>query len=112
MKLTSHPDMIETHLKNEQNKDQKTLRIPCKKCGKSYKIQVPLNITEEVDHFPFPLILMHSADDADGEKIHTMLAYIDKNLKCRHVDFLKGKRVYITPYIVYNPSLLQVYCKK
>lgn len=90
----------------------KTLRIPCSKCNKTYKIKLPMDISNNIEHYPFPIVLMHTGNENDRRKIHTMIAYIDKELKCRHVDFLEGKRVFITPYIVYNPSLLQMYCNK
>lgn len=49
----------------------------------------------------------------DGVKqVHTLVAYIDKNLKCRHVEVLSGKRLFITPFILYNPSLLFLSCNK
>ena len=108
----SSKDRIEEILNLTKQEDFVKLRIPCKKCNKTFKINVPRNIAVDVDQFPFPIILMHSAEEDGKRKIHTMLAYIDQNLKCRHVDHLKGQRVYITPYIVYNPSMLSVYCAK
>ncbi len=42
--------------------------------------------------------------------IHTLVAYLDAQLKCRSVEFITSNQVFITPFILYNPSLLNVYC--
>jgi hypothetical protein len=69
------------------------------------------DISKSGGSFPFPIIVMHTVMEPHKE-IHSLVAYIDKNFKCRHAEFLSGSRVFITPYIVYNPSLLQMYCMK
>lgn len=103
---------VEKHFASKTENKFKKLRIPCCKCNKTYKINLPMDITNDVENYPFPLVLMHTAHENDRNKIHTLIAYIDKDLKCRHIEFLEGKRVFITPYIIYNPSLLQMYCNK
>lgn len=92
---------------------QKILRIPCEICNRTFKVKIPSSLAVKVENFPFPIVLMHSASQDDGKReIHTMIAYLDHELHCRHVDHVSGERVFITPYIIYNPSLLQVYCVK
>ena len=93
-------------------KKLKTLRIPCKKCGgRMFKIKIANQMAETAEYYPFPIILMHS--DINNNGLHTLIAYLDKNLSVRSVDYLEGKnRVFITPYILYKPSLLKAYCYK
>ncbi len=85
--------------------------VPCPICNRVFHQQLSSDIVEDVDRFPFPIVCMHTAGQG-GKEVHTMVAYVDKQLKCRHVESLPGKRVFITPYIMYNPSLLQLQCGK
>ena len=90
-------------------KDLENIQILCPECKKIYKILISKKILEDVKSFPFPVITMHASEES--ENIHTLLVYLDQNLKCRHIEFI-DKRVFITPYILYNPCLLNVYCHK
>jgi len=85
--------------------------IPCKQCGRVFRINISDEILQDVEKYPFPLILMHLAKD-ETKEFHTVIAYIDQNFQCRHVEYLIGKRVFITPYILYNPSLMMLRCNK
>jgi hypothetical protein len=58
------------------------------------------------------VIAMHTGGDASHPEVHNLVAYIDKQLQCRHAEYLDGSRVFITPYILYNPHLLRVFCWK
>lgn len=85
--------------------------VPCKQCGRVFKVNITDEILQDVQKFPFPVVLMHISND-DKKEVHTLIAYIDDNLHCRHVENLIGKRVFITPYILYNPSLMMLRCNK
>jgi len=87
----------------------KSVNILCPECKKVYKIIISRKILEDVKSFPFPIITMHASDEIG--KIHTLLVYLDESLKARHIERI-DKRVFITPYILYNPCLLNVYCHK
>lgn len=93
----------------EKDDNKKTVLIPCPNCGEIVKIQLDVSITNKIECFPFPILAMHTGA---GKNIHTLVAYIDKQLRCRHAEYLSGKRVFITPFIAFNPSLLQIYCNK
>lgn len=101
-------------MKNQEDKAIK-VRIPCPKCSFIIIIKMDEKYVKELEtkdiSFPFPIIAMHTIMKPKRE-IHTLVAYIDKQLKCRHAEYLSGERVFITPYIVYNPSLLQMFCIK
>ncbi|KYC45809.1 MAG: hypothetical protein APG12_00789 [Candidatus Methanofastidiosum methylothiophilum] len=86
-----------------------SVNILCPVCKKVYKIEISKEIIEGVSGFPFPIIAMHASEEIG--KIHTLLVYLDESLKCRHIEHI-DKRVFITPYIIYNPCLLNVYCHK
>jgi hypothetical protein len=58
------------------------------------------------------VIAMHTGNEGSHPVVHNLVAYIDKQLKCRHTEYLDGSRVFITPYILYNPNLLRVFCFK
>lgn len=86
-------------------------RVPCKLCNRIFTVGIDPSIIEKVnqeERFPFPIVLMHLAGGEKGksEEVHTLIAYIDKQMHCRHVTVLDGKRVFITPYILYNPNLI------
>lgn len=89
--------------------ESENINILCPECKKIYKIIISRKILEDVKNFPFPVVTMHASDES--ERIHTLLVYLDENLKCRHIEYI-DKRVFITPYILYNPCLLNVYCHK
>lgn len=90
-------------------KDLGNIQILCPKCKKVYKIVISKQITEDVKTYPFPVVAMHASEES--ENIHTLLVYLDESLKCRHIEYI-DKRVFITPYILYNPYLLNIYCHK
>jgi hypothetical protein len=101
----------ETELKDNKNKIKHTTRVPCKFCNRIFTVGLDervLKKMEKIDRYPFPIVLMHLANNEkeDKEEVHTLIAYIDKQLNCRHVTILDGKRVFITPYILYNPNLI------
>ncbi|UYP47776.1 hypothetical protein NEF87_004061 [Candidatus Lokiarchaeum ossiferum] len=104
---------IETFLKNQKKGKSTTVLIPCKKCNETKKIEINKSMVENVENFPFPIFLMHCADNSEGKiEIHTLIAYLDNKLNCRHVEFLEGNQVFITPFILYNSNLLHVYCQR
>jgi hypothetical protein len=86
--------------------------IPCRYCGnRIFKINISKDLLNDIERFPFAIITMHVSNDG-LKQVHTLVAYIDKNLTCRHVELLSGKRFFITPYVLYNPSLLFLSCNK
>lgn len=83
------------------------VNVPCSQCKKTFSVSVDVDKMSQKSN-PFPLLFMHTRDW--GEKaVHIMIAYIDKNANCRHVELLDGDTVFITPFIIYNPELLSVY---
>ena len=101
----------QTDIENESKIVGKTL-IPCKECeDRIFKIAITEDLLEDVEKYPFTIVTMHAAHDGT-KKVHTVVAYIDKQLQCRHAEVLTGKRVFITPYILYNPNLLFLSCVK
>jgi len=90
----------------------KVVLIQCPKCKAIVKIKLAASIGETIEYFPFPVIAMHTGGDASHPEVHNLVAYIDKQLQCRHAEYLDGSRVFITPYILYNPHLLRVFCWK
>jgi hypothetical protein len=90
----------------------KITRVPCPKCNRIFKAHISLDILEDVERYPFNIVLMHVSIEEDKKEVHTLVAYIDKELKCRHVNLLLGKKLFITPFILYNPSLLSLSCNK
>ncbi|MBD3194835.1 MAG: hypothetical protein GF317_07265 [Candidatus Lokiarchaeota archaeon] len=86
--------------------------VPCSECNRVFKIVVSEDVVDSVERFPFPIVLMHYSSKNDKKAVHTMIAYIDKDMQCRHCTVLDGKRVYITPYILYNPNLVALSCNK
>lgn len=91
-----------------------TTRVPCSKCGgRVFKVEIDQEVFENIQRYPFPIILMHSStSEKERREVHTLIAYIDKDLQARHVTILDGKRVFITPYILYNPNLIAFSCNK
>ncbi|MBD3227017.1 MAG: hypothetical protein GF329_02430 [Candidatus Lokiarchaeota archaeon] len=87
------------------------INVHCSKCNEIFKIGITHDTLETIDKFPFPIVLMHYSHTGD-ESVHTLIAYIDKELNCRHVEYLVGKKVFITPYILYNPAKLVLSCNK
>ncbi|MBD3341841.1 MAG: hypothetical protein GF353_22240 [Candidatus Lokiarchaeota archaeon] len=98
---------------DQDDKKVHTTLVPCKKCqGRVFKIKLNQDLLDEVDRYPFTIITMHTALQSEKKEIHTLVVYIDKDLNARHVEVLSGKRVFITPYILYNPSMLFLSCNK
>lgn len=96
----------------ENQKVHKTL-VPCRKCGdRVFSVTLSQDLIDAVERFPFTIVLMHVGEEDGKREVHTMVAYIDKDLNCRHVEILTGKKVFITPYILYNPNLLYLSCNK
>ncbi|TFF86407.1 MAG: hypothetical protein EU551_01630 [Promethearchaeota archaeon] len=87
------------------------IKVSCSKCGEIFKIGITDDTLKTIDRFPFPIVLMHISHSGD-KNVHTLIAYIDRDLRCRHVEYLVGKKVYITPYILYNPAKLVLSCNK
>ncbi len=85
-----------------------TTNIPCDSCKKTYHIDVREETIREQSRYPFPILVMHTWSWG-RRQVHSLIAYIDKDGKCRHTELLDGNRVFITPYIVYNPDMLNVY---
>lgn len=85
--------------------------VPCSKCGKIFKVEITQDILNDIERYPFTIVLMHVSSVENGKKeIHTLVAYLDKYLNCRHVTVLLGRRLFITPYVLYNPTLLILSC--
>ena len=104
--------MIDNEYNTMQNEDVHETWIPCKKCGgRIFKIKISEDLLNDVEKFPFAIISMHLSNDGTRQ-VHTLVAYIDRAFKCRHVEVLSGKRIFITPYILYNPNLLFLSCNK
>lgn len=103
-------------LKN-QEKGVRT-KVPCNKCGgRVFEVSLTQDLIDDVKRFPFTIVLMHVGMNPDNpeessREVHTMVAYIDKQFHCRHVQVLTGRKVFVTPYIVYNPNLLYLSCNK
>ncbi|MBD3197681.1 MAG: hypothetical protein GF317_21695 [Candidatus Lokiarchaeota archaeon] len=90
------------------DKEEKKVIVTCPECpNRDFKVRVSPDLLESVESFPFELVLMHVAGD-DKKHVHTLVAYIDKNLECKHSVCLTGRRVIVTPYILYNPRLLSL----
>lgn len=90
-----------------------SVSIPCKQCGgRIFKVNISEDVIQSVERYPFTIVCMHVGLDAEKKQVHTMVAYIDKELNCRHVEVLQGKKVFVTPYILYNPNLLFLSCNK
>lgn len=87
------------------------VHVPCSMCKRTFSLGLSEDIFTYVERFPFPIVCMHTAGDS-GKEVHTLVAYVDKQFKCRHVEYLVGNRVFITPFILYNPTLLQLQCSK
>jgi hypothetical protein len=104
--------MIDNEYNTIQNEHTHETMIPCKKCGgRIFKIKLSKDLITDIEKFPFAIISMHVSHDG-MRRVHTLVAYIDRNFKCRHVEVLSGKRLFITPYILYNPNLLFLSCSK
>jgi hypothetical protein len=95
-----------------EKKKKYVTMVPCSECKRVFKTIIEKQVVENVERFPFPIVLMHYASKDDNREVHTMIAYIDKDMQCRHCTVLDGKRVYITPYILYNPNLIALSCNK
>lgn len=95
-----------------ETKISKITRVPCPKCNRVFKARITTDILEDVERYPFTIVLMHVSSEKDKREVHTLVAYIDKELHCRHVNLLLGKKLFITPYILYNPNLLSLSCNK
>ena len=112
--------MTEKVTEEETNQKEFKTRVPCKECGgKIYTLILTQDMLNSIEKYPFTIVCMHVGIEEKketktyfGKEVHTMVAYIDKDLHCRHVEVLTGKRVYVTPYILYNPKLLQLTCNK
>jgi len=89
----------------------KTVLVLCEKCKRVWKAKLEVSMLQDIKNYPFPIVMMHT-DPVNTGKMHLLIAYIDMHLKCRHVDYLHGNQVFITPFIVYNPHLLRVFCNK
>ncbi len=48
--------------------------VTCSKCNKIFKVEISSELLEQVDKFPFPVVLMHITHDGD-RNIHTLIAY-------------------------------------
>ncbi len=105
--------MIETEFESK-GASKNITRVPCSKCKRVFKVVIEREVIENAEIFPFPIVLMHYSDESEDSKrgVHTLIAYIDKKMNCRHVSVLDGKRVFITPYILYNPNLIVLSCSK
>ncbi len=89
-----------------KNKIKGMTSIRCKECGgRVFNITISDELLQDVERYPFTIVSMHAAADG-SKKIHTLVAYIDNHLQCRHVEALTGKRIFLTPYVLYNPNLL------
>jgi len=106
--------MIETENAIPKGSSKNITRVPCSKCDRVFKVVIDEDVLEKAERFPFPIVLMHYSDEDKDikQEVHTLIAYIDKQLNCRHVTVLDGKRVFITPYILYNPDLIVLSCSK
>lgn len=87
-------------------------KVLCSKCGRVFKAEITQDILDDIERYPFPIVLMHVSVEDGKKEVHTLVAYIDKQLNCRHVSVLLGKKLFITPYILYNPNLLVLSCNK
>jgi len=104
--------MIGNEYNRRHNDNVHETMVPCKKCGsRIFKIKLTEDLLNDIEKFPFAIISMHLSHDGKRQ-IHTLIAYIDRKFKCRHVEVLSGKRIFITPYILYNPNLLFLSCNK
>ena len=104
--------MIDNEYTSMNNAKNHETLITCKKCNnRIFKISISEDLLNDIERFLFAIITMHVSSDG-LKQIHTLVAYIDKHFKCRHVEILSGKRLFITPYILYNPSLLFLSCNK
>ena len=101
--------MIET-----KSETDNITRVPCSLCNRIFKVSIDKRVINNLEQFPFPIVLMHYAAEDENHKseVHTLIAYIDQHMSCRHVTVLDGRRVFITPYILYNPNLIAISCSK
>jgi hypothetical protein len=86
--------------------------VPCSRCGRVFKAEITQDILNDVERYPFTIVLMHVSVENGKKEIHTLVAYLDKSLNCRHVTVLLGRRLFITPYVLYNPNLLILSCNR
>ncbi len=101
--------MVEEEKVTEEHQTYK-VRVSCPDCqGRQFKVTLTQDMIDSIESFPFEVVLMHIAG-SEKRTVHTLIAYIDKNLECHHSVCLTGRRVIITPYILYNPNLLYFSC--
>lgn len=87
--------------------------VSCRLCNRTFKVSIPTEVIESNEKFPFTIVSMHVAVEKNGDRnVHTLVCYIDKDINCRHIEALIGRKVFITPYIAYNPNLLLFSCNK
>ncbi|MBN1800793.1 MAG: hypothetical protein JW891_04760 [Candidatus Lokiarchaeota archaeon] len=95
-----------------KNEIVRVTQVLCPECKRTFNVEITHEIIDNVDRYPFTIVLMHVSEQEAKREVHMLVVYIDQQLNCRHVTLLLGKRLFITPYILYNPNLLMLSCNK